>query len=71
MCSQKHPMRKWHVNEALASVRRLKAVLGDLTEDEVLHVLKMEKQTLQRKHVIKLLINQATKLYERKLQHGS
>ena len=63
-------LRKWHVNEALASVRRLRAIMPELTEAEVLHVLELEQQTLQRKHVVELLINQATKLYKEKL-YGS
>lgn len=64
-------LRKWHVTEALSSVRRLRAILSDLTEAEVLHVLELEKQTLKRQHVVKTLINQALKLYKEKLNGTS
>ena len=64
-------LRKWHVAEALASVRRLRQILPQLTEEEVLHVLTIEQQTRGRQHVIKILTSQALKLYKEKLHHGS
>lgn len=63
-------MRKWHVAEALTSVRRLKAILQELTEEEVLHALSMEKQTLNRESIVSILITQAIKFYKEKL-HGT
>jgi hypothetical protein len=63
-------IRKWHVAKALSSVRSLREILPDLTEEEVLHVLNLEKQTLMRKHVTDLLVNRAVKLYKEYL-HGS
>ncbi len=57
-------IRKWHVAKALTSVRQLREILPELTEEEVLHVLNLEVQTLSRKHIIDLLVNRATQIYK-------
>ena len=60
-------IRKWHVNKALSSVRGLREILPELTEEEVLKVLELEKQTLMRKHIIDQLVNRAVKIYKEAL----
>lgn len=55
------------MTKALSSVRGLRSILSELTEEEVLHVLSIEKQTLMRKHVIDLLVNRAVKFYKEAL----
>lgn len=45
-------------------------MLPELTEEEVLHALSMEKQTLNRMSIVSILISQALKFYKEKL-HGS
>ncbi len=55
------------MSKALSSVRGLREILPELTEDEVLKVLSIEKQTLMRKHIIDLLVKRAVKIYKEKL----
>lgn len=57
--------RPWFISEALHSFRRLKAVLDDLTEEEVLAALKLETGTLRRSTLLRLLEAQAAKLNTR------
>lgn len=61
-------LRKWHISKALTSVRELREILPQLTEEEVLHALELEKQTLQRKHIISQLVNQAVQFYKEHLR---
>lgn len=56
--------RKWHINQALASVRSLRTVLGELTLKEVEAALKLESETLRRKNILALLVGQAVRLNE-------
>jgi hypothetical protein len=51
--------RKWYLNEALVSVRRLEAVIGELTEDEVMACLDLESATQRRRSVTQRLIKRA------------
>lgn len=47
--------REWYVNEALHSVRRLRAVLHELSEDEVLAALKLEHSSRRRESITRIL----------------
>lgn len=65
--------RKWYLNEALASVRRLETVIGELAEDEVMACLDLESATQRRRSVTDRLIRRAISLYQTRLQekhHG-
>lgn len=57
-------VRKWFVGEALNSFQSLGRVMGELTEEEVLHCLKLEAASLRRKSVIDRLISRAVRLRE-------
>jgi predicted secreted protein len=60
--------RKWYLNEALVSVRRLEAVIGELTEDEVMACLDLESATQRRRSVTDRLIKRAISLFHYRLQ---
>ena len=55
-------MRHWHIAKALKSVRSLDQVIGELTEEEVLHVLEIEVGGSRRSSVIDRLFHQAVEL---------
>ena len=55
-------MDVWRVHKALDSVRSLNSFIGELTETEVLHVLKVESASLKRKMVMNKLILKAAEL---------
>jgi len=55
-------MRPWHVAKALKSVRSLDEVIGELTEQEILHVLEIEVGSRRRSSVIERLFHQAVEL---------
>jgi hypothetical protein len=57
-------VRKWHIDQALASYPSLKRVLGELTEEEVLAALNLESATMRRRSVIDRLISRAVRLNE-------
>lgn len=57
-------VRKWHMQEALKSYSGLRAVLDELTEEEVLAALKLESATRRRQSFIDRLISRATRLNE-------
>lgn len=57
-------VRKWHLDQALASYPSLKRVLGELTEEEVLAALDLESATMRRRSVIDRLISRAVRLNE-------
>lgn len=57
-------VRKWHIDQALASYPSLKRVLGELTEEEVLAALDLESATMRRRSVIDRLISRAVRLNE-------
>ena len=54
--------RKWYVNEALASVRRLVVVVDELTRAEVHACLDLEASTTRRRSVTDRLIARAVQL---------
>ena len=56
------PVRKWYLNEALASVRRLAEVIDELTSAEITACLDLEASTHRRRSVIDRLIAQAVRL---------
>lgn len=56
------PVRKWYLNEALASVRRLAEVIDELTSAEIMACLDLEASTQRRRSVIDRLIAQAVRL---------
>lgn len=57
-------VRKWYLNQALASYPSLKRVLGELTQEEVLAALELESATLRRRSLIDRLISRAIRLNE-------
>jgi hypothetical protein len=65
--------REWYISEALHSVRRLRAVIDDLTEDEVLAALELEAGSRRRASVLDLLVDRAVFQFKAKLKeriHG-
>lgn len=57
-------VRSYYIGLALKSFKSLTAVLNDLTEEEVLHVLKLEAGTFRRQSTIDRLISRAGRLHE-------
>lgn len=57
--------RKWHINEALFSVRRLAKVQHELTMEEVIACLELEAATRRRRSITGRLINRALALNEK------
>jgi hypothetical protein len=57
-------VRSWYVHEALTSFARLSDLLTELTEEEVLHCLKLESASNRRGTVINRLISRAARLNE-------
>ena len=57
-------VRSWYVGEALTSFKSLNRFLSELTEEEVLHCLKLEAASLRRQTVIDRLISRAVRLRE-------
>lgn len=55
-------MRHWHIAKALKSVRSLDEIIGELTEEEILHVLEIEVGGSRRSSVIDRLFHQAVEL---------
>lgn len=67
------PTRPWYLNEALASVRRLDEIIGELTAEEVTACLDLEAATQRRRSVIDRLIKRAillTTLALKEKYHG-
>jgi hypothetical protein len=58
------PIRKWHLDKALASFTSLNEVIGELTEQEVFAVLELEAASLRRKSFIDRLISRAVRIHE-------
>lgn len=54
--------REWQMRLALKSVRDLVSVIDQLTEEEVLAALELEKSSRRRKHVLDRLIQKAADL---------
>lgn len=57
-------VRKWYLDQALASYPSLKGVLSELTHEEVMAALDLESATLRRKSLIDRLIQRAVRLNE-------
>ena len=57
-------IRKWYLNQSLASFRRLNEVLSDLTQEEIIAALDLESATRRRRSVIDRLISRAVRLNE-------
>lgn len=55
--------REWHMNEALHSFRRLKSILDQLTEEEVLAALKLEHGSRRRHTLIRVLTARAEQFH--------
>ena len=67
------PVRRWYVNEALSSVRRLAVVISELTAEEVTACLDLEAATQRRRSVTDRLIKRAillTTLALKEKYHG-
>lgn len=45
-------MRDWYIAEALTSVRRLTAVLSQMTDEEIKHVISLEEAAQRRKALL-------------------
>ena len=57
-------VRKWYLDRALTSYPSLKAVIGELTLEEVIAALDLESSTLRRRSLIDRLISRAVRLNE-------
>ena len=55
-------MHHWDIAKALKSVRSLDEIIGELTEEEILHVLEIEVGGSRRSSVIDRLFHQAVEL---------
>ena len=60
-------VREWHMQLALKSYRSLVDIVDQLTEEEVLAAIELEKASLRRKSLLDRLIQQAVDLYRQKL----
>lgn len=58
-------MDTWRINKALSSFRSLLSVIEELTEEEVLHVLKVEAGSRRRSVMIDKLIQKSAELNRR------
>lgn len=56
--------RRWYLNQALASYPSMKAVLNELTLEEIIAALDLESRTLRRKSILTRLISRAVRLNE-------
>jgi predicted RNA binding protein with dsRBD fold (UPF0201 family) len=54
--------REWYINEALYSIRRLRSVLHELSEDEVHAALKLEQSSRRRESITRLLTKRAAEI---------
>jgi hypothetical protein len=61
-------MNTWRVTEALVSFSRLKEILPQMTEEEVLRAIELEEETLRRKSLLVLLRRRAVRFYRMKQQ---
>lgn len=52
-------MNNWRISEALVSVRRLTGVIREMTEEELVHVIALEKESLRRPSILQRLYRQA------------
>jgi hypothetical protein len=57
-------VRRFYIDQALASYASLARVIGELTEEEVLACLKLEASVLRRRSILERLIARAGRLHE-------
>lgn len=58
-------MRNWHIQKALNSFRSLSGIIGELTEEEVLHALEVESGSRRRAVMLDKLILKAAELHRK------
>ena len=63
-------MNEWRVSEALISFRRLREILPQMTEEEIVRAIALEEETHRRQSVLKLLYRQARQLSRNKLHQA-
>jgi len=63
-------VRKWYLNQALESFKRLNEVLGELTAEEVTACLDLEAASQRRQSVLNRLISRAVRLNEIKFNQS-
>lgn len=63
-------MNEWRVSEALVSFRRLREILPQMTEEEIIRAIALEEETRRRQSVLKLLYRQARRLSRNKLHQA-
>lgn len=63
-------MNNWRVTEALISLRRLREILPQMTEEEIVRAIALEEETHRRQSVLKLLYRQARRLSRNKLHQA-
>lgn len=61
-------MDNWRVGEALVSLSRLKEILPQMTEEEVVKCIALEEETHRRASLLVLLRRQAKRFASSKLQ---
>lgn len=61
-------MDNWRVGEALVSLSRLKEILPQMTEEEVIKAIALEEETHRRASLLVLLRRQAKRFASNKLQ---
>lgn len=63
-------MNEWRVSEALVSFSRLREILPQMTEEEIIRAIALEEETHRRQSVLKLLYRQARRLSRSKLHQA-
>lgn len=63
-------MNNWRVTEALISLRRLREILPQMTEEEIVRAIALEEETHRRQSILKLLYRQARRLSRNKLHQA-
>ena len=63
-------MNDWRVSEALVSFSRLREILPQMTEEEIVRAIALEEETRRRQSVLKLLYRQARRLSRNKLHQA-
>ena len=63
-------MDNWRVTEALISLRRLREILPQMAEEEIVRAIALEEETHRRQSVLKLLYRQARRLSRNKLHQA-
>ena len=52
-------MNSWRITEALVSFRRLKDVIHEMTEEEIVRAIALEEESLRRKSILDRLYRQS------------